>query len=268
MANKMLNNRVIWITGASSGIGASLVQQCAKCGAMVVLSSRREEELKNVALKAGLTDARSLILPFDMLDKESFPAYVEKVISRFGRIDILVNNAGRSQRSFAVETQEQVERSLFELNYFSQVALTKAILPKMIENKSGKIVVVSSIAGKFGFYLRSTYCATKHALFGYFEALRLEQEKNGISVMFVCPGKIKTNASFNAATKDGSIFGKVSHGYETTTDADTCAKEIVKGILANKQEIFVGGREIWLVYFKRFIPFLFYKIVRNRNPYS
>ena len=180
-----LNNKVIWITGASSGIGEALVDECAKKNALIVLSARREGELFRVSKAAGLTSSNSLIIPFDLSDTSQAKAYAQQIITKFGRIDILINNGGQSQRSSVIETSAETERQLMEINYFSAVNLSKAALPVMLKYGSGKIVVVSSIAGKFGFFLRSSYSAAKHALHGYFESLRLENEKKGISVLMV-----------------------------------------------------------------------------------
>lgn len=262
-----LNNKVIWITGASSGIGEALVHECARLNAMIVLSARREFELQRVAKEAKLNEQNSLILPFDLSDTAKAKDYTQQIISKFGKIDILINNGGQSQRGEAVETSTETERQLFEINYFSAVSLSKAVLPFMIKAGSGKIVVISSIAGKFGFYLRSTYSAAKHALHGYFESLRLEVEKQGVSVLMVCPGKIKTTISLNALGADGNTHSKMDKSHENAMSAGECARQIVSGILNNKEEIFVGGKELLIVKIKRFFPKLFGKLIRKQSPY-
>jgi short-subunit dehydrogenase len=262
-----LQNKVIWITGASSGIGEALVYECAKQNATVILSARRENELIRVLKTAKLTAANSLIIPFDLSDTSRVNEYAQQIISTFGRIDILINNGGQSQRSESINTTSETERQLFEINYFSAVNLSKAVLPFMTKNKSGKIVVISSIAGKFGFYLRSSYSAAKHALHGYFESLRLEVEKNGISVLLVCPGKIKTNVSINAASSSGNSHNKMDESHENAMSAEECAKQIILGIVNNKEEIFIGGKELLAVKIKRFFPRLFGKIIRKQSPY-
>ena len=262
-----LHNKVVWITGASSGIGEALVHQFSKQNAVIVLSARRASELQRVSKEANLTSSNSLILPFDLSDTGEAKSYAELIISKFGRIDILINNGGQSQRSEATETSSETERKLFEINYFSAVNLSKAVLPYMLKSGSGKIVVVSSIAGKFGFYLRSTYSAAKHALYGYFESLRLETEKKGLSVLMVCPGKIKTNVSVNAATNDGKAHNQMDESHEKAMSAEECAKQIIAGILKNKEEIFIGGKELLIVKIKRFFPTLFGKLIRKQSPY-
>ena len=190
-----------------------------------------------------------------------------QIITKFGRIDILINNGGQSQRSSVIETSAETERQLMEINYFSAVNLSKAALPVMLKYGSGKIVVVSSIAGKFGFFLRSSYSAAKHALHGYFESLRLENEKKGISVLMVCPGKIKTNVSLNAAGSAGDSHNKMDPTHENAMSAEECAKQIIAGIMNDKEEIFIGGKELLIVKIKRFFPKLFRKLIRKQSPY-
>jgi short-subunit dehydrogenase len=264
---KDLKQKVIWITGASSGIGEALVYECAKQGATIILSARRENELQRVATAANLNTNNSLIIPFDLHDTGKATDYTRQIISKFGRIDLLINNGGQSQRAEAVETSPETERRLFEINYFSAVNLTKAALPYMLKNGSGKIVVISSIAGKFGFYLRSSYSAAKHALQGYFESLRLEVEKKGLSVLIVCPGKIKTNVSLNAVANNGAAHNQMDESHENAMSAETCAKQIISAILSDKEEIFVGGKELLIVKIKRFFPGLFGRLIRKQSPY-
>lgn len=260
-------DKVIWITGASSGIGEALAYAFARRGARLILSARREDELKRVGVATQLPELDLLILPFDLEDTSRATAFVAQVINKFGRIDVLINNGGISQRSAAMDTPLELERKLMEINYFSSVALTKAVLPYMKRQKSGHIVVVSSIAGKFGFYLRSSYSAAKHALHGYFDSLRLETEKAGIETLIVCPGKIKTAISLNATTADGGKHNEMdpSHQYAMTPEA--CAEKIIEGIRKKKEELYVGGKEIAIVKIKRFFPKLFGILIRKQSPY-
>lgn len=262
-----LQNKVIWITGASSGIGEALIYECAKQNAKIILSARRESELVRVAKAANLNASNSLILPFDLSDTSQVKELAQQVVTTFGRIDILINNGGQSQRAEAIDTPSETERALFEINYFSAVNLSKAVLPFMLKNKSGKIVVISSIAGKFGFYLRSSYSAAKHALHGYFESLRLEVEKKGLSVLLVCPGKVKTNVSLNAISSTGDSHNKMDESHENAMSAQECAQQIIAGILNDQEEILIGGKELLAVKIKRFFPKLFGKIIRKQSPY-
>ena len=262
-----LTGKIIWITGASSGIGEALVHECAKHQTKLILSARREEELKRVAKQANLKEGDYLILPFDLADTSKANEYVQQIIEKFGTIYILINNGGQSQRSESIDTTNETERRLFEINYFSAVNLSKAVLPFMLKNKTGKIVVISSIAGKFGFYLRSSYSAAKHALHGYFESLRLEVEKKGISVLLVCPGKIKTNVSVNAVSTNGKSHNHMDESHQQAMSAKTCAQQIIQAIVNDKEEILVGGKELLAVKIKRFFPKLFGKIIRKQSPY-
>jgi dehydrogenase/reductase SDR family member 7B len=260
-------DKVIWITGASSGIGEALAMAFAKLGARLVLSARREDELKRVAKATQLPELDLLILPFDLSTTSNASGLAAQVMNKFGRVDILINNGGMSQRSEAMETNENIERQLMEVNYFSAVNLSKAVLPYMKRQKSGQLVVISSIAGKFGFYLRSSYSAAKHALHGYFESLRLETEKSGIKILIVCPGKVKTAVSLNAITSSGAAHNAMDASHKEAMSAEECARQIVSAITAKKEEIFVGGKELLLVKIKRFFPFLFAKLIRKQNPY-
>lgn len=260
-------DKVIWITGASSGIGEALALELAKQGARLIISARREEELIRVGQLTKLPPLDLMIVPFDLSNTSNASGLAAQIINKFGRIDILINNGGYSQRGEAMETPESIDRQLMEVNYFSCVNLTKAVLPYMKRQKSGHIVVISSIAGKFGFYLRSSYSAAKHALHGFFESLRLETEKLGIKTLVVCPGKVKTNVSFNAVTASGDKHNQLDPSHEAAISSEDCAKLISKAILTNKEEIFIGGKELLLIEIRRFFPKLFSKIIRKQSPY-
>lgn len=264
---KEFKDKVIWITGASSGIGEALALEFAKHEARLILSARRGDELKRVAALTKLPELDLMILPFDLSDTKNASGLAAQVMNKFGRIDILINNGGYSQRSEAIETSIDIDRQLMEVNYFSYVALTKSVLPYMKRQKSGHIIAVSSIAGKFGFYLRSSYSAAKHALHGFFDSLRLETEKQGIKTLIVCPGKIKTNVSYNAVTANGTSHNKMDESHEEAMSAEECAKQIISGILKNKEEIYIGGKEILMVKIKRFFPKLFGRLIRKQSPY-
>ncbi len=256
-------DKVVWITGASSGIGEELAYQLNEMGARLVLSSRRKSELERVAAKCK--DA--LVLPLDLGDLNNAESLVQQVIAHYGAIDFLVNNGGNSQRSTAFDTPIEVVRSILEVNFFGAVALTKAVLPIMRKQGSGHIVVISSIAGKFGFYLRSSYSAAKHALHGYFDSLRLEEEVNGLKVTIVCPGKINTNVSINAVTADGNKHGKMDRSQGEGMPVDVCVGELIKGIEQEKEELLIGNKEILAVHIRRFSQKLFNRIIRKQSPF-
>lgn len=263
---KTIEQAVVWITGASSGIGEALVYELAKKGANIVLSARRADELKRVQKAAGLTDQNSLILPLDLAMQEGYDVLVRQVVDRFGRIDLLVNNGGISQRSYFKDTDLAVFRRIMEVNFFGNVALTKAVLPYFIGQKHGHIAVVSSVVGRFGTPLRTAYSASKHALHGFYDALRAEHHADGLKVLLVCPGYIRTNVSINALTADGSPQGTMDKGQATGLSAEECARQILKGVQQNRLEIYPGGlKEVAGVYVKRFFPRLLARMVRKVN---
>ena len=197
-------NKIVWITGASSGIGEALVKAFAAQGAKLILSSRRKEELERVKSDCKLTNENCLILPLDLSNTSEIDSLTKIVIEKFGRIDVLVNNGGISQRSLAIETPIEIDRKIMEVNFFGQVAITKSVLPFMLKQKAGQIIVISSVSGKFGFWLRTAYSSSKHALHGFFESLRLETEADGIKILIAVPGKIQSNISIHALRKDGT----------------------------------------------------------------
>ena len=259
----LFKNKVVWITGASSGIGKEIAIQAAKEGATVVLSARSIEKLSIV--RAALVGEKHLCLPLDLEDSSNFNALAEEVKSIFGSIDFLFNNGGLSQRAEAFDTSLEVDRKIMEINYFGNIALTKAVLPIMRQQKSGHIIPISSIAGKFGFFLRSAYSASKHALFGFYESLLLEEEKNGIKVTIAVPGKINTEISLNALDGAGGKHGVMDHNQETGMDVEECVRILFKAIKKNKKEVLIGKREIKAVYLKRFFPSFFWKVIKKQK---
>ncbi len=258
---KNLKGKVAWITGASSGIGEALACAFAKEGAFPVLSARNTEKLEQVKNKCLNFTSRCWVQPVDLSKTGQLPKVVNTILKQTGQIDLLVCNAGRSQRSLAKETPMEIDRSIMELNFFSTVALTKLVLPQMLEKQSGHLVVISSISGKFGFPMRTAYTASKHAVQGYFEALRAELVNDNIKVTIVSPGRIKTNISLNALTKNGQSYDKMDNGQANGMDANSCATRIIKAIKKERKEVLVGQKELLMVYIRRFLPALFYKLV-------
>ena len=189
----------------------------------------------------------------DVTNAQELPEKTQLALSMFGGIDILVLNAGITQRSRTRETDESVYRRLMEVNFFGPEAMARAVLPAMLEQKSGHMVVISSVAGKFGVPMRSGYSATKFALHGFFEALRAEEERNGIHVTMVCPGYIRTEISLSALRGDGRKHAKMDSELAHGMAADECARQILKGVARKKKEIVVAaGREKALVYSSAF----------------
>ena len=262
---KSFADKVVWITGASSGIGKELAIQLADQGAKVVLSSRNPEQLE-VVKETLKSPEKHLTLTLDLSEQKNFKELTHKVIDHFGRIDYLFNSGGVSQRSEASQTSVDIDRKIMEINFFGNIALTKAVLPQMQKQKSGHIVVTSSIAGKFGFYLRSAYSASKHALHGFYESVLLEEAKNNISVTIVCPGKINTPISTNAITKDGTAHGKMDHNQATGMSVQECVQKMLVAVQHKKKEVLIGNKEIKAVTLKRFFPKLFWKIISKQGP--
>ncbi len=257
-------NKIIWITGASSGIGSEMAKQLAQDGATIVLSARNESGLNEVK-KVLKNSENHLCLPLDLEHSENFTLLAQQVIDQFGRIDFLFNNGGLSQRSTVAETSLEIDRKIMEVNYFGNIALTKAVLPFMINQNRGHIVVVSSIAGKFGFFLRSAYCASKHALYGFYESLLLEEEKHGIRVTMASPGKINTDISKNAINAVGTTHGLMDHNQSTGMSAEECVKQLLKAVQKNKKDVLIGNKEILAVKIKRFFPSLFWRIIKKQS---
>jgi short-subunit dehydrogenase len=177
----------------------------------------------------------------------------------------LVNNAGQSQRSLVKDTSEEVEAMIMQINYFGQVQLTKLLLPALQKAGNSRILITSSIVGKFGYPLRSAYSASKHALHGFFESLRFEEKKNGIFVQFLVIGRVQTNVSVNALTAEGETYGKMDKGQAGGISAQACAKKIEAALQSNRKEVLIGGKELLMVKFKKYLPFLFYKIAEKES---
>ncbi len=264
----MFSNSVVWITGASSGIGQALALEFANSGSKLILSGRNKEALEAVkkhCVSSGSADTDILLLPFDVTNEEIYSLMVEKAKSFKGRIDILINNAGISQRSNLLETKMSTYRKLFDIDVFAPMALTKAIVPIMIEQGNGNIVVTSSVAGKIGVPFRTGYCAAKHAVMGFFDALRTELAQHNIKVTTITPGYIHTNVSKNAITGDGSTFGKTDASIEGGMSVNECAKIILRGLRKGKPEIAVGeGLEMKILLLKRFFPNFVFKIMAGQ----
>ncbi|MEJ8567849.1 SDR family oxidoreductase [Elongatibacter sediminis] len=258
MGRNTFANQVVWITGASSGIGEALAVEFARQRARLVLSARRRDELERVRQRCLDTDAGRgtiLVLPLDITDHDAMPAAVEEVTTTIGPVDLLINNAGISQRSKCLDTDLAVYRRLFEIDVFGQIALTRAVLPGMLARSSGHIAVTSSVAGKVGAPFRTGYCAAKHAVMGFFDALRAEVDEHGIEVSTIVPGFIRTNISKAAITGTGEAFGRTDSNIAGGMDPDAAARVIVKGLARGKMEIPVGkGMEMHALWLKRFFP--------------
>jgi short-subunit dehydrogenase len=251
-------NKTIWITGASSGIGKAVAIELSNENTNLILSDINESGLVEVAEICKKNSCTTLIVPIDLSDEKSVESATRQVLDKKLKIDCLYQFAGISQRSLVNETPLFVDRKIFEINFFGAIALAKAVLPEMIKNGGGQIAVTSSLVGKFGFPYRSSYSATKHALHGFFESLRAENKQNNILVSIFIPGRVKTNISVNAITKEGKTHGKMDPGQDTGITPEKAAKIICRGLRKNKKEILVGGKELIMVHIRRFFPRLYY----------
>jgi dehydrogenase/reductase SDR family member 7B len=257
-----VKQKTIWITGASSGIGRALAVNLSRRGVRLILSARSAERLEDC--RQACTDSeRHVVLPLDLTNLPSLEEASRQALQKHGPIDILINNGGISQRSVVVETRLEVDRRIMEVNFFGAVALTKLVLPSMVSRKLGHIVVISSVTGKFGTPFRSAYAASKHALHGFFESLRAELWGEGIRVTMICPGFVRTHISVNALKGDGSTLGSMDAAQAAGMDPEICAEKIVRAVEAERNEVYIGGKEKLGVYLQRFVPDLFALIIRK-----
>jgi dehydrogenase/reductase SDR family protein 7B len=257
-----MNTKVVWITGASSGIGEALAYAYSNMGAKLILSARNRDELYRV--KSNCKNQINVhILSFDLEQIETLREKATAALKIFGKIDLLINSGGISQRSLSLETQDDVEHKVMNVNFWGTVTLSKAVLPNMIQQGGGQIVCISSLTGKFGTRLRSTYSASKHALHGYFDSLRSEVYDKNISITIICPGFVKTKVTLNAMTATGAPLGAMGEAHENSMSVEECAKEIVKAIRDKKEEVYIGGKEVKGIWFKRFLPLQFSKYMRK-----
>jgi len=259
-----LDGKVIWVTGASSGIGEALVYQLAKKNCKIILSARRVQELERVKNQAQLNDNQCLILQLDMEKPQTFNFAFEQVLQKFSYLDVLILNAGISQRSLAKDTLLEVDKKLINVNFIGTIALAKTVIPHFLQRKRGCFAVVTSVTGLYATPWRSSYAASKHALHGFFDALRAELHDENIQVTIIAPGFVRTNISLNALTADGTPLNQMDEGQAKGISAEKCARDIIKGIEKNKNLVLTGGfKEILGVYLKRFFPGLFAKLIRK-----
>ncbi len=259
-------NKVIWITGASSGIGEALAYAFAAQKAKLILSARRVDELERVKKNCNLPDSDILILPMDVSEYELMAQYTQKAITHFGQIDVLINNAGLGHWSKVSDTGLGVIKKIMDTNFMGGVALTKAVLPEMLARKQGQIVVISSVMGKIYTPKQSAYAASKQALHGFYNALRAEVFREGINVLLVCPGFVKTNIAKSSLNKDGVASNRESTNITNGLPPKFVAGKILDAISSDKQEIIIAGtKEKLAVMLNRFAPGLFAKFIgRNK----
>lgn len=262
---KYFDNKVVWVTGASTGIGAAIVKQLAANETVqLVISARNAQQLTDLKRSLNLSNERCLVLPLDLGETALLAAKTKEVINHFGRIDVLINNAGLSYRGLVVETDLSVYRKLMEVNYFGTIELTKSVLPYMVAQNSGHIAVTTSIAGKVGTQIRSAYCGAKHALHGFFDCLRMEVYPNNIDVTIVVPGFVKTELTKKALTEDGSEYNIVDEAILKGMTPEKCADIYLKSLTKKKEEVIISeGKEIIAPYIKRYFPSLLTPLLKR-----
>jgi short-subunit dehydrogenase len=267
---EQFRDKVVWITGASSGIGAALAVAFSRLGAKVILSGRRVEGLEKTRALCERNQREQQrgdiqMLAFDASDYGKAEEVVEKAYSFFARVDVFVGNAGVSQRSLFTETKAEVIHTIVNTNFLGNVFLVKAILPRMQERREGTVALVSSIVGKFGSPLRAVYSASKHALHGFCDSLAAEVRKDNITVTLVVAGFVKTDISLHALLGDGTRYEHMDENQQGGVSADECAESIIRGLARGKREIMVGitNRARLILFLHRFFPWLFRYIVQR-----
>lgn len=255
--------KIVWITGASSGIGKALAFEFAKEKNTLILSGRNEKALEEVKIECIKLGCETTIEIVDLTEPKTIDTAFSSIEKKYRRIDVLVNNGGISQRAYIIDTPIDIDRKMMEVDYFGHVYLTKKVLPLMVKQKSGHIIVMSSLSGLFGFHMRSAYCAAKHALHGFFETLRAEHFEDNIYVTMVCPGRILTDISYHAITATGAEHGKLDEGQKNGMPVNIAARKMFVAYKKKKKEVVIGNNEVLMAYFKRFTPFIFYKILRK-----
>lgn len=263
---KSFKDQIIWITGASSGIGEALTRAFASAGAKLIISARRQSELERVKDSCTSSAQENIsILPFDLKNIDSFSEITQNALNRWGKLDRVILNGGIAQRSLAKYTALEVDREIMEVDYFSCVALSKCLLPHFMERNQGHFVVVSSVMGIIGTPFRSGYAGAKHALHGYFDSLRAELWKKncGIFVTIIAPGWVRTNITLNALSGDGSKLNSMDQATEKGMNPNVFAKKMLGAIKQKKNLAVIGGsKEVFAVLVQRFFPDLFVKLVR------
>ena len=262
MSNEF-KNKVIVVTGAASGIGAAICDRFAREGARIVLLDRDEAGVKAAAdrLKASGVDAEGYRC--DVVRQEECTSVIEQVIARCSGIDVLVNNAGITQRSAFVDTETSVYRQVMDVNFFGSLHCTKAAINSLIKRK-GVIIVIESLAGVSPLLGRTGYCASKHALHGFFTSLRSEIRDTGVHIMLVCPGFVETNLQTRALGGDGHVTRHTQSVVGKPTSAAKVAADIFKGVQARKPLLVltpVGKLAYWL---SRLLPTLYERIMARQ----
>jgi len=256
-------NKVVIITGASSGIGKSCAEEFARRGASLVLAARQYVTLCEITAelenKYGI---KAVAVQVDVTQEVECETLIKQALTTFGRIDVMVNNAGISMRALFNELDLAVLKNLMDVNFWGTVYCTKYALPEILKTK-GSIIGVSSIAGYRGLPGRTGYSASKFAMNGFMEALRTELLQSGVHVMVACPGFTTSNIRVAALAKDGSSHGETSMEEGKMMSAEEVAKNIVDGIAARKRTLVMTGQGKLTVWLNKLLPALADKLVFN-----
>lgn len=270
----MLIGKVVLITGASSGLGEALAHKFYMCGCRLILASRRRDELervKNDLMKrlADIPTYAPVVLELDLSDFSSMEERMETALSIFSHIDILINNGGISYRGDIMSTNVDVDYKVMMVNYFGQIAITKALLPSMVQRRSGHIVTVSSVQGKIAIPHRSAYAASKHALQAFCDTLRAEVAGANVKVTLVSPGYIHTRLSMNAITGSGHTYGVMDEATATGYTPEYVAGRILSAVISSEQDVVVssaGPRAAILL--RALLPRLYFSLMERRSRQS
>ena len=262
MKKNNFNGKICWITGASSGIGKALAKSLSEQGASLVISARNEVNLHSVKSECA-NPSKVIIVPCNLEDTATIPVISKVAWDAFGKLDYVFLNAGIAVRDAVLNTEVHMISKVMNINFIGAAAIAKNILPLMVARGSGNFVVTSSLSGKYGIPKLSAYAASKHALHGYFGSLRAEHAKDGIQVIMVIPGLIRTGISLHALTGEGKSYGKMMESLDTGMSPEVCAEKILKGVLKGKNEIIVGNSEKISLIINRLFPTFMAWIIRN-----
>lgn len=248
------------ITGGGSGIGEAMAYQYAQKGANVILTGRRIETLEKVQKKCMEYGVKAWCKTVDVEKAESIDELAAWIRSEGHLLDFLLLNAGISQRALTLETDISVDRRLMEVNYFGGIYLVKSLKDMFLE-RGVHIAVVSSVSGVFGFPVRSAYCASKHAIHGFYETIALEYPQ--IKTTIIIPGRIHTDVSKNALDGNGKATGIMDPGQANGYDVNRCARKAIRAIARCRHQKVIGGFDTIMVPFYKYVPWLFRLIARN-----
>jgi short-subunit dehydrogenase len=264
MKRQFFNDKVIWITGASSGIGKELTLALSNAGAKLIISSPHLDKLERVKELVLCSDCSIRLLELDLSETDSHSLIVSQALAAFGHVDILINNAGIAMHGSVLETTLETDRTVMDVNYFGTISLTKALLPFMIARNSGTIATVTSVSGLYGIPKGAAYSASKHALHGFFDSLRQEIHETAVKITLIIPGVIDTDITIHGLSGDGSRFGKKLQIHREGYPVAACAREIIEGLKKSRNEIVTGNfRDRFSVTFWRYMPGSFYRALQN-----